>query len=85
MDKNKRREMRLKFAACSGIVGVMTFLLLVLVMIANLAGMQISNSATVVLGIVMLAMATLSYALQLPDGKANSFHEDDDFNPWKDY
>ena len=71
MDKNRRREMRLKLAACSGIVGIIAFLLLVLVALANLAGMQIGNSATVVLGIVMLAMATLSYALELPDSKSN--------------
>ncbi len=85
MDKNKRREMRLKLAACSGIVGIIAFLLLVLVALANLAGMQIGNSATVALGIIILAMVSLSYALQLPDGKSHSFYEDDDFNPWKDY
>lgn len=86
MDKNKRREMRLKIATCSSIIGVLAFVLLLFVVAASLAGMRIGNSTTVVLGIIILATATLAYALQMPnDSKSNSFYEDDDFNPWKDY
>ena len=85
MDKNKRREMRLKFATCSSVVGVLAFLLLLCVAIAKLAGAQVSDLASAIIGITALAAATLAYALQLPDSKANSFYGDDDFNPWKDY